>query len=82
MAPDFNSLKAYAEKWRNHDPRLYDHFLRTLEKCVFDVTVAVTEAPADQVLQAQGRAQVARKFLQVFVEHAENAASPSNAASQ
>lgn len=83
MAPDFALLKPIAEKWRNYDPRLYEKFLRTLDKCVFDVTVAVTEAPNDQILQAQGRAQQARKFMQVFVEAVEQPpASPPTAASQ
>lgn len=78
---DFTALKVIAEKWKNYDPRLYEQFLRTLDQSVFAVTVAVTEAPNDQILQAQGRAQMARKFMQVFVDAVENPSS-NNAASQ
>lgn len=54
--------------WKNSDPVLYEKFLRLLDAYVFEVTVAVTEASPTEILQAQGRAQQARKFLQMFTE--------------
>lgn len=81
VVPDFKLLAPVALKWRNQNPQLYDEFLKRLDRCVFDVTVAVTEAPSDQILQAQGRAQMARKFMQVFAETMAPSAQ-SNAASQ
>jgi len=35
--------------------------------------LAVTEAASTEILQAQGRAQQARKFLLLFTEHLESA---------
>lgn len=60
-----------ASLWKNIDPKVYETFLRHLDRWTFDVTVAVTTAPAAEILQAQGRAQQARKFMQVFAEAVE-----------
>lgn len=68
MASDPRRISLIANRWKNYDPRLYELFLREMDAYVFDVTVAVTEAPSDQILQAQGRAQQARKFMQLFAE--------------
>jgi hypothetical protein len=72
-APEPKKLPAqlitlYAERMKNHDPELFDLFLRALDEYVFDVTVAVTTAPVDEVLVFVGRAQNARKFLQLMSE--------------
>jgi hypothetical protein len=67
-AHDVKPLKDIARKWKNYDPRLYDEFLKLLDLYTFDITVAVTEANSVDVLQAQGRAQQARKFIQIFSE--------------
>lgn len=71
MPADTKKLSEIAGRWKGHDPQLYTQFLTVLEQYVFDVTVAVTEAPSTEILQAQGRAQQARKFLQLFTEHLE-----------
>jgi hypothetical protein len=53
---------------KNANPRVYERLLRLLDAWTDEVTVAVTEAPSTDILQLQGRAQQARKTLQVFVE--------------
>lgn len=77
--PSFNpkDLQQVAGMWKNIDPDLYAKFLRLLDQMTFEVTVAVTEAPSGEILQAQGRAQQARKFMQIFTEALEpNRATP------
>lgn len=61
-------IKKIAELWKNVDPKVYEKFLRHLDAHTFEVTVAVTEAPSAEILQAQGRAQHARKLMAVFSE--------------
>lgn len=68
MAVDLNKIRQIAGRWKNVDPRLYDQFLHLLKEHVQEVTVAVTEAPSADILQAQGRAQTARQFLRLFTE--------------
>lgn len=65
---DMKRLTETAGLLKNADPAAYEQFLRLLDAWVFDITVAVTEAPSGEILQAQGRAQQARKFMQVFSE--------------
>lgn len=71
MAVDLNKFGEFALKFRNHDPELYERFLRHLDAYVFEVTVAVTEALPADILNYQGRAQQARKFFQLFSEFRE-----------
>jgi hypothetical protein len=71
MPADLKKFSEIAGRWKNHDPRAYEEFLLIFECYVFDVTLAVTEASSNDVLQAQGRAQQARKFLLLFTEHLE-----------
>jgi hypothetical protein len=71
MPADKKKISEIAGRWKNHDPPLYDQFVIALEQYVFDVTLAVTEASNQDILQAQGRAQQARKFFQLFTEHLE-----------
>jgi len=73
MPADVKKISEFAGRWKNTDPQLYEQFLRVLEQYVFDVTFAVTEAASTEILQAQGRAQQARKFLLLFTEHLESA---------
>lgn len=53
---------------KNADPVAYEQFLRLLDQWTFDITVAVTQAPSTDILQAQGRAQQAIAFTRVFTE--------------
>ena len=50
------------------DPKGYDQLISLIEQRVTELTVAVTEAPPDHILVAQGRAQEARKMFQIFTE--------------
>lgn len=68
MGTPANKISEIALKWKSIDPGLYEHFLRLMDAYVDEVTVAVTEAPAADILQAQGRAQNARMFLRIFTE--------------
>lgn len=62
--------------FKNADPRLYEKFIRILDAYVTEITVAVTEAPTDEILVAKGRAQQARKFFQLFTELPTSTPSP------
>lgn len=53
---------------KNADPRLYEQLVRLLDQRVTEITVAVTEAPPDQILVCQGMAREARKMFQLFTE--------------
>ena len=44
----------------------YDRFVNAFETYSRDVTDAVTDAPADQVLGAQGQARQVKKILQTL----------------
>lgn len=72
MPADLKRLSEIAGRWKNADPQLYEQFLRVLDQYVFEVTVAVTEAPSTEILQAQGQAKQARKFLLLFTENLES----------
>lgn len=68
MPADLNKIQQIAGFFRNSDPKQYAEFLRCMREWTDEVTVAVTEASNDKILQAQGRAQQQRKVLQVFTE--------------
>ena len=53
---------------KNADPRAYDRFIHVLDAYVRELTVAVTQAPAADILNAQGRAQQGIKFFQLVTE--------------
>lgn len=53
---------------RSTDPRNYEQLVRLMDQRVLEVTVAVTAAPPDQILVAQGRAQEAMKMFRIFTE--------------
>ena len=55
-------------KFKNHDPKVWETFIRVLDQYVTEITVAVTEAPTAEILEAKGRAQQARKFFRLFTE--------------
>lgn len=47
---------------------LYWDFVRDFDAYVDDVTAAVTDAPPDQVLVAQGQARMCRALLRAFLD--------------
>lgn len=65
---DPRKLSEFASFFKNADPDIYERFIRLLDQYTAELTVAVTEAEASSILIAQGRAQQARKFLQLFTE--------------
>ena len=65
---DTNDFNKVALKLKNHDPALYEKFLRLLDAYTYELTVAVTEADANSVLNAQGRAQQGMKFMRLMSE--------------
>lgn len=72
------SLKKLANVLRNAEPEGFDRFLKELAAYTDEVTVAVTEAPPEEILCMQGRAQQARAILRVFAECHITAAQPFN----
>ncbi len=65
---DTRAISTRVRQFKNMDPDLYDALMKLLELWVAEITVAVTEAPPDQILIFQGRAQQARKMFQMFTE--------------
>lgn len=55
-------------RFRSHDPALYQELIRNVSDYSTELTVAVTEVPPELVMEARGRAQAARKFLQLFTQ--------------
>ena len=78
MAVDHTApIMAILGQFKNIDPALYERLLRHADQYTFDVTVAVTEVDSQGILQAQGRAQQARKWMQMLNEAKEpNIATP------
>jgi predicted Zn-dependent protease with MMP-like domain len=72
MAHDAQSplinLQADIGRLRNNGGGAYDQFVKSFATYVDEVTVAVTDAPSDQILRVQGHAQMARKMLILFKE--------------
>ena len=68
MAFDPRTLSDCMLPMKNADSRAYDRFVRVLDAYVHELTMAVTLAPAADVLNAQGRAQQGIKFLQLVTE--------------
>jgi hypothetical protein len=54
--------------FKNNDPQVYDKFMLLLDAYATDIVLAVTEAPQTDILVAQGRAQMALKFLRIAKE--------------
>ena len=56
----------YLQGIRVSAPREYEAFVEAFDAWATEVTVAVTTAPQDQVLQQQGRAQAFLHLLAMF----------------
>lgn len=61
-------ISIISKRFRNYDPQLWDHFVNMVGDRSIAVTVAVTEAPPDQILVCQGMAKEARKMVQLLTE--------------
>jgi hypothetical protein len=66
--PPKSPLEDDTRRLANNGGEAFDRFLRTFGAFVDTVTVAVTDAPSDQILRLQGQAQMARKLLRMFTE--------------
>ena len=61
-------IKHYALRLKNADPESWDRFLQAFDGYATEVTVAVTEAPSEDILRFQGRAQQMLALLRLFKE--------------
>ena len=61
-------LSHFALRLRNADPEGFERFVEAFDAYASEITVAVTEAPQDQVLNMQGRARQCLAFLRLFRE--------------
>lgn len=67
MKPHTSDLvKHYAFSLRNADPDAYRAFLEALDAYATEITVAVTDAPAEAILNMQGRAKQTLILLDVL----------------
>ena len=57
-----------ALRLRNGNPEAFDAFVADVNDMSIDAMKALTEAPTDEVLIQQGRAQQCRWFLRMLVE--------------
>ena len=68
MATTKEVFSEAALRLRNSDPHGFDHFVNLFAAYTDEVTVAVTEADATNVLVMQGRAQQCRALLRILKE--------------
>lgn len=76
MTVDTKEISRRFRLFKNMDPKVYEQTIRYVDQRVTELTVAVTEAPPDQILVAQGRAQEARKMFQLMTELPEDTSAP------
>jgi hypothetical protein len=69
-------LQRFALRLKNADPSGWDSFVEAFDVYTTEVTVAVTQAPAAEILVMQGRAQQCLALLRVFRECANAAPKP------
>ena len=62
------SLSQYMLLLRNGNPEGFDGFLKRLTEYYEDLTMKVVQAPAEEVMVAQGRAQAIFAVLRLFKE--------------
>jgi hypothetical protein len=53
----------FAHMLRSADPKAYESFITALDAYATEITVAVTDAPAAEILNMQGRAKQTLVFL-------------------
>ena len=62
------TLSDLALQLRNGNPDAWDTFLMRLQSYYEDLTMKVVQAPAEEVMVAQGRAQATFALLRIFKE--------------
>lgn len=60
------TLDASILRLRNNAGDAFEEFIKDFEKYAYEVTDDVLKADASNILEAKGRAQMARKLLQMF----------------
>jgi hypothetical protein len=78
-APFRDALQRTALVLRNAAPGEWDGFLSALADYSQDITLAVIEAPPNEILKHQGRAQMMLSLHRMF-EECDNAKTPQPAA--
>jgi hypothetical protein len=76
-AVDLTKFGEFATKFRNHDPHVYEQFLRLLDAYTYEITVAVTQATPADILVKQGQAQQAIMFMRLLSEFREPKPKPT-----
>lgn len=61
-------LSQFALRLRNADPESWERFIAAFDAYAGELTVAVTDAPQDQILHMQGRAKQCLALLRLFRE--------------
>lgn len=69
--------KAVVTRVRNANPQDFDTFLQMFDRYTYAVTVAVSDAPAEEVMRMQGRAQQCRALMQLFLDALRTPTPPS-----
>jgi hypothetical protein len=59
-------LAQFACRLRNADPKSWEQFIECFDAYTTEVTVAVTRADANEILNLQGRAQAFLSLLDTF----------------
>ncbi len=68
MTPLNYELQRFALMLRNSNPEAWDGFLRVFSAYTYEVTVAVTEASPNEVMEKQGRSRQLRALERIFKE--------------
>jgi hypothetical protein len=63
-----NMLKAFALQLKNANPKAWDAFVECMDVYTTEVTIALTAAPATEILNMQGRSQQCLALLRIFRE--------------
>lgn len=63
-----NSLKTMAKFLKNSEPEGYERFVKEFARYTDEITVAVTEAAPEDILNMQGQARNARAVLRMLME--------------
>jgi hypothetical protein len=71
MAVDTKAMSECFRLLKNAEPHVYERALRYLDAYVHELTVAVTEAPTEDILVCKGRAQQGIKFFRMLTEFRE-----------
>lgn len=61
-------IQHFALQLKNANPAAWDAFVETFDVYATEAAVALTQAPADQILAQQGRAQQCLAFLRTLRE--------------